>query len=197
MQGMPKSTAFYVSMLVVHLASFIVSCQPLTPSEDRGEEVQEKEGDKKGEDDPKKEDDPNLRPPEPIPTELPTPVPTPIPVIVPLRLEPTDASMTDGLISSLCISCHREAISTNRYVNLTDLAAVITTTPDTTTPGQQRKVVRAGCPELSMFFLSMKNGSMPKDPTKRLSPENLKAVSDWIVSLNRDPALNCSDEPPD
>lgn len=178
----------------VLLAIGIVSCQPLGPSEEAEPITTKRDGSTPNNDDgTKTEIPPRLVPhdPTPLPTSIPVTVPTP------LHLEVSESSMRNDLISNLCISCHQAATATNRYVDLTNLTALITNTPDRTPAGQARKIVRAGCPMLSMFFLSIKNAQMPKDPTKTLSVGNVAVVEKWILNLNPDPSLVCSDEPPD
>ena len=174
----------------------MVSCQPLSPSEEA-----DQNGGKKSESDDqtKRDTPPQLTPHDTTPTQTPTPTaPANTPtIVVPLHLDATEASMRNDLIANLCLSCHQTATSINRYVDLTDITALITTGPDTTPAGRPRKIVRAGCPTLSMFYLSVKNAQMPKDPTKVLSVTNVAAVEKWIHSLNPDPTLVCSDEPPD
>ena len=180
-----------VSGLILSFA--LAACQPLSPSEDNDSSKHAKDSD-----DTERPTPPGLVPPGPTPTPTPTPpieaTRTPVP---PLHLEATETSIREDLVSPMCLSCHLTATSTNRYVDLTNLRALITTVSEVTPPGQPRKIIRAGCPTLSMFYLSVKNGQMPKDPTKRLTDSNVAAVEKWIISLNPDPTLVCSDEPPD
>lgn len=114
-------------------------------------------------------------------------------------LEPTLASVTENLVIPRCVRCHSSPDSSNRYVDLSDLSRVMADTPDaTTTTGEARLVIVKGCPEQSMFWLSMKDRSMPPAPLEALSSDDIEVVKAWILSLAPErSSASCSNEPPD
>lgn len=118
---------------------------------------------------------------------------------LPLTVQANQESIQKNLVDKTCISCHQSATASNRYVELTDISKLIEGAGHEHTPGGPRhNLVKPGCPTQSFFYTIMKEGKMPPPPAGKVSPESLKAVEDWIVSLKPNAGNSCeSDEPQD
>jgi hypothetical protein len=114
-----------------------------------------------------------------------------------LVFESTLKSIQKDFVDIECLSCHQSATSKNRDVDLSDLSQLFTDQPSVHTPNQPRKIIRVGCPDESMFYISLKNNQMPVNPDRHLSPKNKDLVRNWILSLSSAPVTDCSDEPSD
>ena len=114
-----------------------------------------------------------------------------------LSLEPNIDSMQNNLIQNNCISCHKHPSERNRFVDLHDLSKIITTQNPIVQPGEARKIIRAGCPDISIFYLAIKNNQMPPAGNSRIDDSDKLVISQWIESLLPVDERNCNDEPID
>ena len=122
-----------------------------------------------------------------------------VPAETPAKPQPTLLSVQKDISNKRCLSCHVDASDKNRFVSLIDLGQIIETSSHAHVhDGVRRNLIKPGCPKQSFFLSIIKEGKMPPQPLERLSAEELKAVEDWITSLNPNAVLSCvSDEPPD
>lgn len=114
-----------------------------------------------------------------------------------LKLEPNINSMQSNLVLKNCIGCHSKATDHNRHVDLHDLELVITMPNSIIQPDHVRKVIKAGCPDSSIFYLVIKNNQMPPLGHSPISESNKEVIYKWIVALDQNGITNCNDEPRD
>ncbi len=112
-----------------------------------------------------------------------------------LGLVQTAASMQDKLIAERCLSCHQTPTSGNKYVDLHDLNILFT--DQAKNPSGARQIIRKGCPNESIFYSEIADGSMPKSGVPQIDDSDKKIIHDWILSLAPQGTINCSDEPSD
>lgn len=177
--------------VLLTLAFAIFGCHRLSPSDpppSPDNQKDEHRGDDQSEDKGPQNDQ--------SPTPEPSPSPLPTNLDEPMRAE--TQSIQEHIVNKTCLGCHSASNSSNRYVDLTDLQNQVTTDRSQLTPGISRKTVLAGCPDVSMFYLSMKDGSMPKNSTNHVSAADLAIVRTWIEQFVPDSNnRHCDDEPPD
>lgn len=114
---------------------------------------------------------------------------------IPEKITPTAESIQRNFVDKKCLSCHMQAIESNRFVVLKDITQLI----EGTTGGSGRKnLIKPGCPKGSFFLSIMKEEKMPPPSYGRIESDTLRAIEEWIVGLDPNAGSSCSgDEPPD
>jgi|GEM_PF-2252545 len=130
--------------------------------------------------------------PTPTPTIQPTNQPTPT------GLEATLESIQAEIVNKRCVSCHGRATRGNRFIDLNSLGTNIEMlgSIEAPVPNQARKSILAGCTDQSIFFLEMKNRTMPAGRNAvMLTDAELDVISAWIKSLDPTAEGRCDAEP--
>lgn len=124
------------------------------------------------------------------------------------KLEPTTASIQANIVDRYCIRCHNGRRAARR-VNLEDLQAVVdgkmVLPPPATppAPGSHQHAppvpIVKGCLRSSPFYTQMRDGKMPppKPNVHRITPDELKVVEKWILSLGPICGPDLDDPDPD
>lgn len=112
------------------------------------------------------------------------------------KIAANQSSIQKNFINRQCLSCHDQALSSNRYVDLRDLTWIIEGAGVGNNLSIRKNLIKAGCPKESFLLSVIKSGEMPPAPERRVDQQTIQILNDWILSLwpNRN---DCGDEPPD